>query len=113
MPILVGTDGQRKMSKSLGNYVGITEAPDEMFGKLMSISDELMWTYWELVTDRTESWIAEKRKTVEEGTTHPMDVNRRLTPENTGQVQGRSAATNGSQTFYRHAADLKPREHTP
>src|SRR5712672_1617589 len=57
MPILVGTDGTRKMSKSLGNYVGITEAPDEMFGKLMSISDELMWTYWELVTDRTESWI--------------------------------------------------------
>jgi len=54
MPILVGTDGTRKMSKSLGNYVGITEAPDEMFGKLMSISDELMWTYWELVTDRTE-----------------------------------------------------------
>src|SRR6266478_3102260 len=68
VPILVGTDGQRKMSKSLGNYVGITEAPDEMFGKLMSISDELMWTYWELVTDRTESWIAEIRlKRVPEG----------------------------------------------
>src|SRR5216683_3278587 len=78
MPILVGTDGQRKMSKSLGNYVGITEAPDEMFGKLMSISDELMWTYWELVTDRTESWIAEIRKKVEEGKTHPMDEKMRL-----------------------------------
>src|SRR6202047_1290415 len=51
MPILVGLDGQRKMSKSLGNYVGITEAPDEMFGKLMSIPDDLMWSYWELVTD--------------------------------------------------------------
>src|SRR5579859_2227226 len=69
MPILVGTDGARKMSKSLGNYVGITEAPGEMFGKLMSLSDELMWTYWELVTDRTEAWIAEIRKTVDEGTT--------------------------------------------
>src|SRR5882762_1078874 len=52
MPILVGLDGQRKMSKSLGNYVGITEAPSEMFGKLMSIPDELMWPYYELVTDR-------------------------------------------------------------
>src|SRR6201997_3801351 len=67
MPILVGTDGQRKMSKSLGNYVGITESPEQMFGKLMSISDELMWSYWELVTDRTESWIAEIRKTIKEG----------------------------------------------
>jgi tyrosyl-tRNA synthetase len=51
MPILVGLDGERKMSKSLGNYVGITEAPGEMFGKLMSISDQLMWSYYELLTD--------------------------------------------------------------
>src|SRR4029077_19430197 len=51
MPILVSTDGERKMSKSLGNYVGITEAPSEMFGKIMSISDDLMWSYYELVTD--------------------------------------------------------------
>src|SRR5207245_9360901 len=51
MPILVGTDGQRKMSKSLDNYVGITESPTEMFGKLMSISDELMWSYYDLLTD--------------------------------------------------------------
>ncbi len=53
MPILVGLDGQRKMSKSLGNYVGITETPGEMFGKMMSIPDELMWSYYELVTDRS------------------------------------------------------------
>src|ERR1700740_54049 len=64
MPILVGTDGQRKMSKSLGNYVGITEAPGEMFGKLMSISDELMWNYWELVTDRTPVEIEGLKKEV-------------------------------------------------
>src|SRR5215471_12607399 len=51
MPILVGLDGQRKMSKSFGNYVGITEAPDEMFGKIMSIPDDLMWSYYELLTD--------------------------------------------------------------
>src|SRR4029077_13356257 len=67
MPILVGTDGQRKMSKSLGNYVGITGAPDEMLGKVMWISDELMWRYWERVPARRESWIAEIRKTVTEG----------------------------------------------
>ncbi len=58
MPILVGLDGSRKMSKSLGNYVGITEAPGEMFGKMMSIPDELMWSYYELVTDRTPEEIA-------------------------------------------------------
>ena len=58
MPILVGLDGQRKMSKSLGNYVGITESPNEIFGKLMSIPDELMWTYYDLVTDRTPDEIA-------------------------------------------------------
>src|SRR4030081_3868439 len=97
MPILVGTDGQRKMSKSLGNYVGITEAPDEMFGKLMSISDELMWSYWELVTDRTESWITEIRKTIAEGTTHPMDVKMRLAQEIIGQFHGKEAAKQAEQ----------------
>src|SRR5262244_4410631 len=70
MPILVGLDGSRKMSKSLGNYVGITEPPEEMFGKLMSIPDELMWSYYELVTDRTPLGIAELKKEVEEGKLH-------------------------------------------
>src|SRR6188472_1029032 len=51
MPLLEGTDGVQKMSKSLGNYIGINEAPNEQFGKIMSISDELMWRYWELATD--------------------------------------------------------------
>jgi len=58
MPILVGLDGSKKMSKSLGNYVGITEPPAEIFGKLMSIPDDLMWSYYELVTDRTPEQIA-------------------------------------------------------
>ncbi len=64
MPILVGLDGQRKMSKSLNNYIGITEAPGEIFGKIMSIPDELMWSYYELVTDRTEAEIQEMRKSL-------------------------------------------------
>jgi len=113
MPILVGTDGQRKMSKSLGNYVGITEAPDEMFGKLMSISDELMWTYWELVTDRTESWIAEIRKTVEEGKTHPMDVKMRLAQEIIGQFYGRDAAKQAEQNFLRVFRNREAPEEIP
>src|SRR5437879_5266002 len=58
MPILVGLDGQRKMSKSLGNYVGITEPPSEMFGKMMSIPDELMWSDYELLTDCTPQEVA-------------------------------------------------------
>jgi tyrosyl-tRNA synthetase len=113
MPILVGTDGQRKMSKSLGNYVGITEAPDEMFGKLMSISDELMWTYWELVTDRTESWIEEIRKTVEEGTTHPMDVKMRLAQEIIAQFHGRDAAKQAEQNFQRVFRNREAPEEIP
>src|SRR5260370_41914699 len=96
-----GSEGQRKMSESLGNYVGITEAPDEMFGKLMSISDELMWTYWELVTDRTEAWIAEIRKTVDDGTTHPMGVKRRLAQEIIGQFPSKATAEEAVPNFQR------------
>jgi len=113
MPILVGTDGQRKMSKSLGNYVGITEAPGEMFGKLMSISDELMWSYWELVTDRTESWIAEIRKLVAEGTTHPMDVKMRLAQEIIGQFHGKDAAKQAADNFQRVFRNREAPEEIP
>src|SRR5258707_6032121 len=113
MPILVGTDGQRKMSKSLGNYVGITEASDEMFGKLMSISDELMWTYWELVTDRTEAWIEEILKTVVEGTTHPMDVKMRLAQEIIGQFHGKEAAKQAEQNFQRVFRNREAPEEIP
>jgi tyrosyl-tRNA synthetase len=113
MPILVGLDGQRKMSKSLGNYVGITETPEEMFGKLMSISDELMWSYWELVTDRTESWIADIRKTVSEGTTHPMDVKMRLAQEIIAAFQGKEPARQAAQNFQRVFRDREAPEEIP
>ena len=62
MPILVGLDGQRKMSKSLGNYIGITEPPAEIFGKIMSIPDDLMWTYYDLVTDRTPARLPRSKR---------------------------------------------------
>ena len=72
MPILVGTDGERKMSKSLGNYIGISEPPAQMFGKLMSISDELMWTYYELATDFPSPVIVRLKEEVRMGVLHPM-----------------------------------------
>jgi tyrosyl-tRNA synthetase len=71
VPLLVGLDGVEKMSKSLGNYVGVTEAPGVMFGKLMSVSDELMWTYYELLTDRTPAQLAALKAEVATGAVHP------------------------------------------
>src|SRR5438477_4528151 len=78
MPILVGLDGQRKMSKSLGNYVGITEDSYEMFKKIMSISDSLMWPYLELLTDKTADVIGKLQQEVVAGKLHPMDAKMRL-----------------------------------
>jgi tyrosyl-tRNA synthetase len=101
MPILVGLDGQRKMSKSLGNYIGITESPAEIFGKLMSIPDDLMWTYYDLVTDRTPSEIAALKKEVAGGTAHPMDVKMRLAQEVIAGFHGEEAARKAAENFQR------------
>jgi tyrosyl-tRNA synthetase len=73
-PILEGLDGVNKMSKSLGNYIGITEPPEVMFRKVMQISDALMWRYYELLTDKSLEEIARMRAGVEHGTLHPMDA---------------------------------------
>ncbi|HXH49209.1 MAG TPA: tyrosine--tRNA ligase [Terriglobia bacterium] len=78
MPILEGLDGVQKMSKSLGNYVGINEPPQEMFGKLMSISDDLMWRYYDLLTDLPPTEITGLKKSVSDGTTHPLEMKKRL-----------------------------------
>lgn len=101
MPILVGLDGERKMSKSLGNYVGITETPNEMFGKLMSLSDDLMWSYWELVTDRQASEIATLRQSVQSGAEHPMDVKMDLAREVIAGFHGADAARKAAEEFQR------------
>src|SRR5215210_2332504 len=74
MPLLEGTDGVQKMSKSLGNYIGINEAPQEMFGKVMSISDDLMWRYYELLTDLRAEEIARRRTAAESGERNPRDI---------------------------------------
>jgi tyrosyl-tRNA synthetase len=107
MPILVGLDGQRKMSKSLGNYVGITEAPDEMFGKLMSISDSLMWSYMELLTDRESSVIDNLRTNVQAGTTHPKQVKVTLANEIVSGFHGKEAATEAARRFQERFSERK------
>jgi tyrosyl-tRNA synthetase len=101
MPILVGLDGTRKMSKSLGNYIGITEAPGEMFGKIMSIPDELMWSYYELVTDRTPAEIAALKGEVAGGALHPMDAKMRLAREVIADFHGTDAAEKAAENFQR------------
>ena len=99
MPILVGLDGHRKMSKSLGNYIGITEAPGEIFGKIMSIPDELMWSYYELVTDRAPQEIAALKQEVAGGKLHPMDAKIRLAQEVITGFHGADAAHKAAENF--------------
>jgi tyrosyl-tRNA synthetase len=101
MPILVGLDGQRKMSKSLGNYVGITEPPSEMFGKLMSISDEMMWPYFDLVTDHSPEEIAALSAKVKSNATHPMDMKMALAQEIIAGFHGGEAAEKAAAEFQR------------
>jgi len=81
MPLLEGTDGIQKMSKSYGNYIGITDTPKEMFGKVMSISDELMWKYYELLTDVFISDIKKMQKDAAAGSFNPKDAKVRLAKE--------------------------------
>jgi len=110
MPILVGLDGERKMSKSLGNYVGINEPPAEMFGKLMSIPDHLMWTYYELVTDRSPQEIAELKGQVQSGKLHPMDAKMRLAEEVVGDFHGAEAGRKAADNFQRVFRDRQAPE---
>ena len=113
MPILVGLDGQRKMSKSLGNYVGITEPPAEMFGKMMSIPDELMWSYYELVTDRTPHEIAGLKKEVHDGKLHPMDAKMQLAEEVVSGFQGDEAGRKAAENFQRVFRERRAPQEAP
>src|SRR5882762_4626788 len=110
MPILVGLDGQRKMSKSLNNYVGITESPQEMFGKMMSIPDDLMWSYYELLTDHTPRVIEALQKEVAGGAFHPMDAKMRLAREVIAGFHGEEAARKAADNFKRVFRDRQTPE---
>src|SRR5579863_1392795 len=113
MPILVGLDGQRKMSKSLGNYIGITEPPADMFGKIMSIPDDLMWTYYELTTDRTPQQITALKHEVGAGALHPMDAKMQLAQEVIAGFQGKDAARKAAENFQRIFRDRQAPEEAP
>jgi len=98
MPLLVGTDGVEKMSKSLGNYIGITEPPQEIFGKIMRISDELMWRYLELLSFQDMAKIRARKKAVEGGA-NPRDVKFEFAQEIVERFHGKSAAEAAAQDF--------------
>ncbi len=98
MPILEGLDGVQKMSKSLGNYIGIADEPDEMFGKLMSISDELMWRYFELLSFRPLSEIGALRQQMEEGR-NPRDIKFELGVEIVTRFHSAGEAKRAQQNF--------------
>jgi tyrosyl-tRNA synthetase len=102
-PILEGLDGVQKMSKSLGNAIGIQEPPGEMYGKLMSISDELMWKYWTLLTDLRASEIAQMQGEVAGGALHPMQAKKNLawtiTRDFHSAEAADAAAENWAKTF--------------
>ena len=104
-PILEGLDGVQKMSKSLNNAIGIAEKPGEMYGKLMSISDELMWRYWELLTDHSAQKITEMKSQVSSGALHPMKAKKELAEKIVGDFHpadfARQAATNWEKQFQR------------
>jgi tyrosyl-tRNA synthetase len=110
MPILVGLDGERKMSKSLGNYVSIAETPGEMFGKLMSISDDLMWPYYELLTDFASPVIVRLREEVRTGALHPKKAKTELAHVIVEQFHGEEAARKAAEEFQRVFSDRKAPE---
>jgi tyrosyl-tRNA synthetase len=108
MPLLEGTDGVQKMSKSYGNYIGIAEPAMEMFGKVMSISDALMWRYYELLTDLTVEEIEKMRSEVAAGSRHPMEVKkelgRRIVSDFHSAQEASAASENWARQFQRDEA---------
>lgn len=100
-PLLVGTDGVKKMSKAYGNSIGITELPEEMYGKTMSIPDELIYPYFELVTPLSLAELAEIKESLEAGKTNPRDMKRRLARTLVGMFHGSRAAREAERAFDR------------
>ena len=100
-PLLEGLDGVEKMSKSKNNYIGITEAPGEIYGKAMSISDELMWRYYELLTDLAAAEIARLKAEVESGARHPRDVKSELAKRLVADFHSRAEADAAEVEFIR------------
>ncbi len=100
-PLLIGTDGSQKMSKSLGNYIGVAEPPEEIYGKVMSISDSLILQYFELVTDVPDEELAEFRQELENKTINPMTLKKRLAKEIIAQLYDQKTAAEAEEHFTR------------
>jgi tyrosyl-tRNA synthetase len=105
MPLLEGLDGVNKMSKSLGNYIGINEPADEIFGKIMSVSDELMLRYYELLSDLSISELEKLKRSIKDGSVHPMEAKKQLGREIVGRYHGSVAATNAEENFVKRFRD--------
>ena len=101
MPIIEGLDGVQKMSKSLGNAIGVHEQPQEMYGKLMSISDDLMWRYWMLLTDLRPHEIEAMKNDVASGALHPMEAKKRLARTITAGFHSEAAAQQADENWAR------------
>ena len=99
MPILEGTDGVQKMSKSYGNYIGINEPPQEIYGKVMSVSDELMWRYYELLTDVKVPEIEQMKADAASGKQHPMQLKKALARRIVQDFHGEQAAAAADENW--------------
>jgi len=99
MPIIEGLDGVQKMSKSLNNYIGVTEAPNDMYAKILSISDELMWKYYELLSNKTLEEIKELKSGVKSGSLHPKKVKEDLALEITARFHSQDDALSAKEAF--------------
>jgi tyrosyl-tRNA synthetase len=99
MPLLEGLDGVNKMSKSLGNYIGITESADDIYGKVMSVSDSLMFRYYELLSDLPAAEIKTLESDMQEGSIHPKEVKIKLAKEMTARFYGPNAAEKAAEIF--------------
>jgi len=101
MPLLVGTDGVQKMSKSLGNYIAVDEPPYDMYGKVMSIPDNLIMLYYELLTDVPDEELAEMKQELEAQSVNPMDLKKRLAADIVTQFHSRDEARKADERFAR------------
>lgn len=113
MPLLEGLDGFNKMSKSLGNYIGVNDPADEIFGKIMSISDDLMLRYYELLSDLPGTDLLKLKQGLKDGSVHPMDAKKQLGREIVGRYHGQDAGPQAEANFVRRFRDNEVPEEMP
>ncbi|HLO25588.1 MAG TPA: tyrosine--tRNA ligase [Geobacteraceae bacterium] len=113
MPLLEGLDGVNKMSKSLGNYIGINEPADEIFGKIMSVSDELMLRYYELLSDMTLVELGKLKSGIKDGSLHPMEAKKRLGREMVTRYHGSASAAQAEENFVKRFRDNQTPDEMP